>query len=61
MTDLNIQKTTYIELAENHHLACVLNRLAILRPGPLGLPRHVDFQQNLPFAWRDFEMGRTNC
>jgi hypothetical protein len=59
MMDFDLRETPCIELAECHHLAWVLARLAALRPGSLGSPGKVG-DRHLPFlAWGDVQIERT--
>lgn len=61
MMYFDMRQTPCITLAECHHLAWVLGRLAVLQPGSLGPPQQVHPKEHLPFiAWRDFEIERTD-
>ncbi|ENH74143.1 hypothetical protein FOC1_g10007309 [Fusarium oxysporum f. sp. cubense race 1] len=60
MMDLDLRETPCIELAECHHLAWVLGRLAALRPGSLGMPDHMG-SRHLPYlVWGDLQIERTS-
>lgn len=57
--DFDLRETPCIELAECHHLAWVLGRLAALRPGSLGRPDHMGNRQLPYLVWRDVDIERT--
>lgn len=58
--DLDLRETPCIELAECHHLAWVLGRLAALRPGSLGMPDRMG-NRHLPYlVWGDLQIERTS-
>ncbi|KAF4954412.1 hypothetical protein FGADI_5278 [Fusarium gaditjirri] len=60
MMDFDLRETPCIELAECHHLAWVLSRLAALRPGSLGMPDRME-GRHLPYlVWGDFQIERTS-
>ncbi|KAH6950674.1 hypothetical protein DER45DRAFT_649192 [Fusarium avenaceum] len=59
MMEFDLRETPCIELAECHHLAWVLARLAALRPGSLGRPDRVG-HLHLPFlVWGNVQIERT--
>ncbi|KAF5963133.1 hypothetical protein FBULB1_13609 [Fusarium bulbicola] len=59
MMDIDIRNTPCIELAECHHLAWVLGRVAALRPGSLAQsPKQTT---DLPYlVWKDLTIERTS-
>ncbi|KAF5023262.1 hypothetical protein F66182_4674 [Fusarium sp. NRRL 66182] len=58
MMDYDLRNTPCIELAECHHLAWVLGRVAALRPGSLARARNQT--QELPYlVWKDLSIERT--
>ncbi|KAF5012448.1 hypothetical protein FDECE_1500 [Fusarium decemcellulare] len=60
MMDTNIRETACIKLAECHHLAWVLGRIAALRPGSLAQPRTSRTDARLPYlVWGDIIIERT--
>ncbi|KAH6987860.1 hypothetical protein BKA56DRAFT_669462 [Ilyonectria sp. MPI-CAGE-AT-0026] len=61
MMDFDMNQSPCFALAECHHLAWILGRLAALPPSSLGPPQHVHPKDHLPFiAWRDCEIERAN-
>lgn len=60
MMDFDIRETPCIELAECHHLAWVIGRVAAVRPGSLAMPKHQG-DRHLPYlVWGDLEIQRTD-
>ncbi|KAF4452944.1 hypothetical protein FALBO_16082 [Fusarium albosuccineum] len=60
MMDNDIHETACIELAECHHLAWVLGRIATIRPGSLVQPCASRTDARLPYlVWGDIIIERT--
>ncbi|KAM0420799.1 hypothetical protein ACHAPT_011460 [Fusarium lateritium] len=60
MMDFDMRETPCIELAECHHLAWVIGRVAAVRPGSLAMPSRQG-DRHLPYlVWGDLDIQRTN-